>query len=125
MKGSMVAAVFMHLSHEKRWSADVLLTAAFFMGLLLLPLFTSLDSLGDRQPLDRRKGRAGSHVAQSLSPAVHRAVDRAGGVSRRVGRRPVSRGPRCRLPGRRRDVARERRGSRGVRRRVSAEDEEM
>jgi cytochrome c oxidase subunit 4 len=46
MKGSMVAAVFMHLSHEKRWIYGTLLvTAVFFLGLLLLPLFTSLDSL--------------------------------------------------------------------------------
>ena len=46
MKGSMVAAVFMHLSHEKRWIyGTLLLTAVFFLGLLLLPLFTSLDSL--------------------------------------------------------------------------------
>ena len=46
MKGSMVAAVFMHLSHEKRFVyATLLLTAVFFLGLLLLPLFTSLDSL--------------------------------------------------------------------------------
>ena len=46
MKGSMVAAVFMHLSHEKRFVyATLVLTAVFFLGLLLLPLFTSLDSL--------------------------------------------------------------------------------
>jgi cytochrome c oxidase subunit 4 len=46
MKGSMVAAVFMHLSHEKRLIyGTLLLTAVFFLGLLLLPLFTSLDSL--------------------------------------------------------------------------------
>ena len=46
MKGSMVAAVFMHLSHEKRFVyGTLLLTAAFFLVLLLLPLLTSLDSL--------------------------------------------------------------------------------
>ena len=46
MKGSMVAAVFMHLSHEKRWVyGTLLLTAGFFIVLLLLPLLTSLDSL--------------------------------------------------------------------------------
>lgn len=51
MKGSMVAAVFMHLSHEKRWVYGVLmLTAAFFFVLLLLPLFTSLDSLAIGSP---------------------------------------------------------------------------
>src|SRR4029453_19508696 len=51
MKGSMVAAVFMHLSHEKRWVYGTLLvTAAFFIVLLLLPLFTSLDSLAIGSP---------------------------------------------------------------------------
>jgi caa(3)-type oxidase subunit IV len=40
MKGSMVAAVFMHLSHEKR----------LVYGTLLLPLFTSLDSLAIGSP---------------------------------------------------------------------------
>jgi cytochrome c oxidase subunit 4 len=51
MKGSMVAAVFMHLSHEKRWIyGTLLLTAAFFVVLLLLPLFTSLDGLSKGSP---------------------------------------------------------------------------
>jgi cytochrome c oxidase subunit 4 len=51
MKGSMVAAVFMHLSHEKRFVyGTLLLTAAFFLVLLLLPLFTSLDSLAIGSP---------------------------------------------------------------------------
>ena len=51
MKGSMVAAVFMHLSHEKRWVyGTLLLTAAFFLVLLLLPLFTSLDTLAVGSP---------------------------------------------------------------------------
>ena len=51
MKGSMVAAVFMHLSHEKRWVYGTLLpTAAFFMVLLLVPLLTSLDGLGVGSP---------------------------------------------------------------------------
>jgi cytochrome c oxidase subunit 4 len=51
MKGSMVAAVFMHLSHEKRFVyGTLLLTAAFFLVLLLLPLLTSLDSLAIGSP---------------------------------------------------------------------------
>jgi cytochrome c oxidase subunit 4 len=51
MKGSMVAAVFMHLSHEKRWVyGTLLLTAAFFIVLLLVPLFTSLDGLETGSP---------------------------------------------------------------------------
>ena len=51
MKGSMVAAVFMHLSHEKRWVyGTLLLTAVFFLGLLLIPLLTSLDTLAIGSP---------------------------------------------------------------------------
>jgi len=51
MKGSMDAAVFMHLSHEKRWVyGTLLLTAAFFVVLLLLPLLTSLDGLAVGSP---------------------------------------------------------------------------
>jgi cytochrome c oxidase subunit IV len=51
MKGSMVGAVFMHLSHEKRWVyGTLLLTAAFFVVLLLLPLLTSLDGLAVGSP---------------------------------------------------------------------------
>ena len=51
MKGSMVGAVFMHLSHEKRWVyGTLLLTAVFFLGLLLLPLLTSLDGLAIGSP---------------------------------------------------------------------------
>jgi cytochrome c oxidase subunit 4 len=51
MKGSMVAAVFMHLSHEKRVIyGTLLLTAAFFIGLLLLPVLTSLDTLAIGSP---------------------------------------------------------------------------
>src|SRR3977135_581735 len=51
MKGSMVAAVFMHLSHEKRFGYGTLLvTAAFFLVLLLIPLLTSLDSLAIGSP---------------------------------------------------------------------------
>ena len=46
MKGSMVAGVFMHLSHEKQWIyGAMLLTVVFFVALLLLPLFTSLDNV--------------------------------------------------------------------------------
>ena len=46
MKGSMVAAVFMHLGHEKQWIYGALvLTVVFFVVLLVLPLLTSLDGL--------------------------------------------------------------------------------
>ena len=41
----MVAAVFMHLSHEKRWIyGALLLTVVFFVVLMLVPLFTTLDT---------------------------------------------------------------------------------
>jgi caa(3)-type oxidase subunit IV len=51
LKGSMVAGVFMHLSHERRWIYGALiLTFAFFFVLLFLPLLTSLDGLGIGSP---------------------------------------------------------------------------
>lgn len=47
MKGSMVAAVFMHLSHEKRWIyGALLLTVVFFIVLMCVPLFTTMDTIG-------------------------------------------------------------------------------
>jgi cytochrome c oxidase subunit 4 len=47
IKASMVAAVFMHLSHEKKWIyGSLILTAAFFLVLLLVPLFTTLNTFG-------------------------------------------------------------------------------
>jgi cytochrome c oxidase subunit IV len=47
MKGSMVAAVFMHLSHERRWIyGALLLTVMFFVVLMCLPLFTTMDNIG-------------------------------------------------------------------------------
>ena len=47
MKGSMVASVFMHLSHEKKWVyGALLLTVAGFIILLFLPLVTVLDGIG-------------------------------------------------------------------------------
>jgi caa(3)-type oxidase subunit IV len=46
-KGSLVAAVFMHLSHEKRWIyGTLILTGVFFVVLLLLPVFTTADTFG-------------------------------------------------------------------------------
>jgi len=46
-KGSMVASVFMHLSHEKKWIyGSLLLTVLFFIVLLFIPLFTTLDTIG-------------------------------------------------------------------------------
>ena len=49
MKGSMVAGVFMHLSHEKQWIyGALLLTVVFFAVLLLLPVLTALDGIGSQ-----------------------------------------------------------------------------
>ena len=47
IKGSMVASVFMHLSHERQWIyGALLLTVLFFIVLMSLPLFTTLDAIG-------------------------------------------------------------------------------
>jgi cytochrome c oxidase subunit 4 len=47
IKGSMVAAVFMHLSNEKKWVyGSLLLTVLFFIVLIFIPLFTTYDTFG-------------------------------------------------------------------------------
>ena len=47
MKGTMVAGVFMHLSHEKRWIyGTLILTAVFFVVLMFVPLLTVSDTIG-------------------------------------------------------------------------------
>jgi cytochrome c oxidase subunit 4 len=47
IKASMVAAVFMHLSNEKKWVyGALLLTIVFFFVLLFVPLFTTLNTYG-------------------------------------------------------------------------------
>ena len=47
VKGSMVAAVFMHLSHEKKWIyGSLVLTVLFFAVLMMLPLLTTSDHIG-------------------------------------------------------------------------------
>ena len=46
-KGSMVAAVFMHLSNEKKWIYGALiLTLIGFVILMTVPSFTNMDSIG-------------------------------------------------------------------------------
>ena len=50
-KGSMVASVFMHLSHERQWIyGALLLTVVFFVALLFLPLLTHLDGISIGSP---------------------------------------------------------------------------
>jgi caa(3)-type oxidase subunit IV len=47
IKGSMVASVFMHLSHEKKWIyGALLLTVLGFIILMTVPIFTVNDSIG-------------------------------------------------------------------------------
>lgn len=47
MKGFMVAAIFMHLNHEKQWIyGSLLLTVAFFLVLMAVPIMTVSDSIG-------------------------------------------------------------------------------
>src|SRR5436189_4574966 len=47
IKGSMVASVFMHLNHEKRWIYGALiLTVIGFVVLMTVPMFTVMDGIG-------------------------------------------------------------------------------
>ena len=47
MKGSMVASVFMHLSHERKWVYGALiLTVIGFAILMSVPMFTMMDHIG-------------------------------------------------------------------------------
>lgn len=62
MKGSMVAAVFMHLSHEKRWIyGALLLTVAFFIVLMFVPLLTIADGIGTVADSARAPATHGEH----------------------------------------------------------------
>src|SRR5262249_17351553 len=62
MKGSMVAAVFMHLSHEKKWIyGALLLTVAFFIVLMFVPLLTTLDGIGTVADSARAAAGQGGH----------------------------------------------------------------
>ena len=45
MKGSMVASIFMHLSHERKWIYGALiLTVIGFAVLMTVPIFTMMDT---------------------------------------------------------------------------------
>jgi len=47
IKGSLVASVFMHLSHEKKWIyGPLVLTVIGFFVMLLLPVLTASDQIG-------------------------------------------------------------------------------
>lgn len=46
-KGSLVAGIFMHLSHEKKWIyGSLILTVFFFIVLLFVPILTVSDTFG-------------------------------------------------------------------------------
>ncbi len=63
MKGTMVAAVFMHLSHEKQWIYGALiLTVAFFIVLMTIPILTTMDTIGTpKTPFAIEKPAAAGH----------------------------------------------------------------
>ena len=47
VKGSLVASVFMHLNHEKKWIYGcLLLTVVFFVAVLAIPFLTVSDTIG-------------------------------------------------------------------------------
>ena len=51
VKASLVAAIFMHLNHEKAWIyGSLVLTGVFFVVLLFLPLLTISDAIGVHRP---------------------------------------------------------------------------
>jgi caa(3)-type oxidase subunit IV len=60
-KGSMVASVFMHLSHERKWIyGALLLTVVGFVILMLVPMFTVMDSIGT--PIHAAATHAAEHA---------------------------------------------------------------
>jgi caa(3)-type oxidase subunit IV len=60
IKGSMVAAVFMHLNHEKKWIyGSLLLTVVLFIALMFLPIFTVMDGIGTSYPAPAQVEREG------------------------------------------------------------------
>ena len=64
IKASMVASVFMHLSHEKQWIyGSLILTVAFFIVLMFVPLFTTMDTIGTHVTAPAAAGAtAGEHA---------------------------------------------------------------
>jgi caa(3)-type oxidase subunit IV len=47
VKASLVASVFMHLNHERRWIYGALiLTVIGFVVLMTVPMFTQMDNIG-------------------------------------------------------------------------------
>jgi caa(3)-type oxidase subunit IV len=64
IKGSMVASVFMHLSHEKQWIyGALLLTVLGFIILIFVPLFTVMDGIGTLSETARAAAEQAAHTA--------------------------------------------------------------
>jgi caa(3)-type oxidase subunit IV len=67
-KGSMVASVFMHLSHEKQWIyGSLLLTVVFFIVLMTIPMFTTMDHIGTKST----SAMAPVHATAAPGTAAH------------------------------------------------------
>ena len=65
-QGSMVAAMFMHLSHEKKWIyGALLLTVVGFVVLMSLPIFTIMDNIGT--PVRGRASHTPAHRSTEMS----------------------------------------------------------
>ena len=61
-KGSMVAAVFMHLSHEKKWIyGALLLTLVGFLVLIFVPLATISDGIGTSTQVAHKPAAGAAH----------------------------------------------------------------
>jgi cytochrome c oxidase subunit 4 len=65
IKASLVAAVFMHLSHERQWIyGSLILTFVFWVVLMGLPLLTTSDTFGEHKaPWEIPAAAAGDHAA--------------------------------------------------------------
>jgi len=62
MKGSMVASVFMHLSHERKWIyGALLLTLLGFIILMTVPGFTTMDNIGTPIHVEKPAAEHGAH----------------------------------------------------------------
>jgi caa(3)-type oxidase subunit IV len=60
IKGSAVASVFMHLSHEKKWIyGSLILTVFFFVVLMSVPFLTVSDGIGT--PIHHAAPAGGAH----------------------------------------------------------------
>ena len=61
IKGSMVASVFMHLSHEKKWIyGSLLLTVVLFIVLMAIPILTISDTIGTPTALPSSAAHTGT-----------------------------------------------------------------